>query len=70
MSVQGKVVGVAHDVQDVVLLARRHGVELDVQELNRTPLIEWRGGGSAAWGLSEQTGPGRGTSLVQLPDTR
>ncbi|WP_153183283.1 hypothetical protein [Streptomyces sp. E5N91] len=52
MSLQGRVVGVAHGVQDIILLARRHGVELEVEELDRTPLVEWRGGGGA-WGLSE-----------------
>lgn len=55
MSLQGRVVGVAHGVQDVILLARRHGVELEADELDRTPLVEWRGGGAAhesmRWGV-------------------
>lgn len=55
MLLQGRVVGVAHGVQDVILLARRHGVELEAEELDRTPLVEWRGGGAAhesmRWGV-------------------
>ncbi len=53
MSVQGRAVGVAHDAQDVILLVRRHGVELEREDLDRSPLVEWRGGDSAAWGLSD-----------------
>jgi len=53
MSLQGRAVGVAHGVQDVILLMRRHGVELDREDLDRSPLVEWRGGGSEAWGLSQ-----------------
>lgn len=48
MSLQGRAVGVAHGAQDVILLMRRHGVELDREDLDRTPLVEWRGGGSEA----------------------
>ncbi|MCX5040336.1 hypothetical protein OHA99_05730 [Streptomyces coelicoflavus] len=53
MSLQGRAVGVAHGAQDVILLMRRHGVELDREDLDRSPLVEWRGGGSEAWGLSQ-----------------
>lgn len=53
MSLQGRAVGVAHGVQDVILLMRRHGVDLDREDLDRSPLVEWRGGGSEAWGLPQ-----------------
>lgn len=50
---QGRAVGVARDVHDVILLVRRHGVVLEREDLDRSPLVEWRGGDSAALGLSE-----------------
>lgn len=53
ISVQGRAAGVAHDAQDVILLVRRHGVELEREDLDRSPLVEWRGGDSAAWKLSD-----------------
>lgn len=53
ISVQGRAVGVARGAQDVILLVRRHGVELELEDLDGSPPVEWRGGDSAAWGLSE-----------------
>ncbi|MFD6418576.1 hypothetical protein [Streptomyces sp. NPDC060194] len=46
----GEVLGVARDTADVAEFLRRAGLEgVDAEDVGRSPLIEWRGGGPEAW---------------------
>ncbi|GAA5082552.1 hypothetical protein GCM10023336_77470 [Streptomyces similanensis] len=49
VSVRDEVVGVVRNPDDVIRLVRRLGVDLETEEIGRTPLIEWRGGGPCVW---------------------
>ncbi|WP_326689143.1 MULTISPECIES: hypothetical protein [unclassified Streptomyces] len=45
----GQILGLAHNVNDVLELLRKAGLDPDGIDLDG-PLIDWRGGGSYVWG--------------------
>ncbi|MFJ1695705.1 hypothetical protein ACIOHC_11225 [Streptomyces sp. NPDC088252] len=48
--VDGEILGLAYDLGDLVEFLRRAGLEgLDEEEVERSRLIEWRGGGPDVW---------------------
>ncbi|TLQ45777.1 hypothetical protein [Streptomyces marianii] len=48
--VGGEILGLAHSLGDVVEFLRRAGLEgLDEDDVARSELIEWRGGGPGVW---------------------
>ncbi len=47
--VDGEILGLAYSVRDVAEFLRRAGLELDAVEVERSELIDWRGGGPEVW---------------------
>ncbi|MEV5677283.1 hypothetical protein [Streptomyces sp. NPDC052179] len=48
--IDGTILGLAHNLRDVVEFLRRAGLEgLDEVEVAQSPMVEWRGGGPDAW---------------------
>lgn len=48
--VDGEILGLAHDLDDLAEFLRRAGLEgLDADDVANSELIEWRGGGPDAW---------------------
>ncbi|MBT2390757.1 hypothetical protein J7E87_15335 [Streptomyces sp. ISL-1] len=51
--VDGEIVGLAYSLADVAELLRRAGMEgMDADDVARSELIEWRGGGPQVWAES------------------
>jgi hypothetical protein len=48
--IEGRVVGCAYGLWDMVVFLHRAGVEWDEDEIARSDWIEWRGGGPDEWG--------------------
>ena len=49
--VDGEILGVAYGMRDLVEFLRRAGLEdVDEDQLARSPMVEWRGGGPDVWG--------------------
>lgn len=50
--VDGEILGLAHDLRDVAEFLRRAGLEgLDEDDVARSEIIEWRGGGPHVWSV-------------------
>ncbi|MGI5437774.1 hypothetical protein ACQEV4_10150 [Streptomyces shenzhenensis] len=48
--VDGEILGLAHNIGDLVEFLRRAGLELDAAEVAGAPWIDWRGVGPDRWG--------------------
>ncbi|MCF3136179.1 MULTISPECIES: hypothetical protein [Streptomyces] len=48
--VDGEILGLAHNMADLVEFLRRAGLELDAAEAAEAPWIDWRGVGPDRWG--------------------
>lgn len=48
--VDGEILGLAHNIGDLVEFLRRAGLELDAAEVAAAPWIDWRGVGPDRWG--------------------
>lgn len=48
--VDGEILGLAHDVRDLVEFLRRAGLDVDPGEVAASPLIDWHGIGPEYWG--------------------
>ncbi|MCH0563726.1 MULTISPECIES: hypothetical protein [unclassified Streptomyces] len=48
--VDGEILGLAHNVRDLVEFLRRAGLEMEPEEVADSPLIDWRGAGPENWG--------------------
>ncbi|RZU28247.1 hypothetical protein EV284_6413 [Streptomyces sp. BK022] len=47
--VDGEILGTAYRIEDLVEFLRRAGLELEPEEVARSPLIDWRGVGPDRW---------------------
>ncbi|GGJ10694.1 hypothetical protein [Streptomyces brasiliensis] len=47
--VNGEVLGLAHNVGDLVEFLRRAGLEVEPEDVADSPLIDWRGAGPGRW---------------------
>ncbi|MBL1105568.1 hypothetical protein JK361_13390 [Streptomyces sp. 5-8] len=47
--VDGEILGLAHNVGDLVEFLRRAGLEIEPEEVADSPLIDWRGVGPDRW---------------------
>jgi hypothetical protein len=47
--VDGEILGLARNLDDVAEFLRRAGLDVDALDLESTDLIEWRGGGPTVW---------------------
>lgn len=45
----GEVLGLAHNVGDLVEFLRRAGLEVEPEDVADSPLIDWRGAGPGRW---------------------
>jgi hypothetical protein len=50
VQIAGRVAGRAYGLWDLVVFLHRAGLEWDEDEISRSGLIEWRGGGAEEWG--------------------
>lgn len=50
VSARGEILGLAHDVADLLEFLRRAGLDPDTIRLDDSGVIEWRGGGPDVWG--------------------
>lgn len=56
--VDGEILGLATGLADVAEFLRRAGLEgLDADDVARSEIIEWRGGGPHEWGSAGDQGP-------------
>ncbi|MFE1882652.1 hypothetical protein [Streptomyces diastatochromogenes] len=47
--VNGEILGLAHNVGDLVEFLRRAGLDIEPEEVAESPLIDWRGVGPDRW---------------------
>lgn len=47
--VDGEILGLAHNVRDLVEFLRRAGLEIEPEQVADSPLIDWRGMGPDRW---------------------
>ncbi|MBV2354065.1 hypothetical protein KUM39_06760 [Streptomyces sp. J2-1] len=47
--VNGEILGLAHNVRDLVEFLRRAGLDLEPEDVADSPLIDWRGLGPERW---------------------
>ncbi|ROP52679.1 hypothetical protein SAMN05216532_3682 [Streptomyces sp. 2231.1] len=53
--VDGEILGLAHNVGDLVEFLRRAGLEIEPEEVADSPLIDWRGVGPDRWEAETRT---------------
>ncbi|GHH08357.1 hypothetical protein Srubr_58250 [Streptomyces rubradiris] len=53
--VDGEILGLAHNVRDLVEFLRRAGLEIEPEEVADSPLIDWRGVGPDRWEAETRT---------------
>lgn len=57
--VDGQILGLAHNVSDIVEFLRRAGMnEADAYMVETSMFIDWRGGGPEVWTRTPDSGPG------------
>jgi hypothetical protein len=53
--VDGEILGLAHNVGDLVEFLRRAGLEIEPEQVADSPLIDWRGVGPDHWEAETRT---------------
>ncbi|MFF5401395.1 MULTISPECIES: hypothetical protein [Streptomyces] len=53
--VDGEILGLAHNVRDLVEFLRRAGLEIEPEQVADSPLIDWRGVGPERWEAESRT---------------